>query len=145
MLDKNWFTGPVSDLLLDPQHDKTVLALDFSPSGDQVLTASADHGLRVYNLRTGKQSRQLYNKRYGHTDWVTSCAYLSDGRVLSGSMDKRLCLWDRGVVKCNDLQGHNGSISKVKVDDRNIAISAAYDSALLVWNLDTLECCQGLF
>ena len=41
--------------------------------------------------------------------------------------------------------GHNGSISKVKVDSRNVAISAAYDSTLLVWQLDTLECAQGLF
>lgn len=60
-------------------------------------------------------------------------------------MDKRLCIWDKSIVKCSDLQGHNGSISKVKVDDRNIAISASYDSSLLIWNLDTLECCQGLF
>jgi WD40 repeat protein len=60
-------------------------------------------------------------------------------------MDKRLCLWDKSIVKCNDLQGHNGSISKVKVDEQNVAISASYDSSLLIWNLDTLECSQGLF
>jgi WD40 repeat protein len=60
--------------------------------------------------------------------------------VLSGSMDKRLCLWDKSAATCKDLVGHNGSISKVKVDNRNVAISAAYDSALLVWQLDTLEC-----
>ena len=39
-----------------------------------------------------------------------------DGRVLSGGMDKLLCLWDAKVVKCQNLTGHNGSISKVKVD-----------------------------
>ena len=96
-------------------------------------------------MRTGKRSRVLYGKRAGHSDWVTTCAILNDGRILSGSMDKRLCLWDRSAVLCKDLMGHNGSISKVKVDNKNVAISAAYDSALLVWNLDTLECCQGLF
>ena len=30
-------------------------------------------------------------------------------------------------------------------DDQNIGISSSYDSSLLVWNLDTLECAQGLF
>ena len=60
-------------------------------------------------------------------------------------MDKRLCLWKKGAVQCDDLVGHNGSISKVKVDANNVAISAAYDSSLLVWRLDGLECCQGLF
>ena len=68
-----------------------------------------------------------------------------DGRVVSGSMDKQLCLWDRSAVKCSNLVGHNGSISKVQVDASNIAVSAAYDSSLLVWKLDRLECVQGLF
>ena len=43
------------------------------------------------------------------------------------------------------MVGHNGSISKVKVDNNNVAISAAYDASLLVWKLDGLECVQGLF
>lgn len=60
-------------------------------------------------------------------------------------MDKLLCLWDAKLVKCVNLSGHNGSISKVKVDAHNVAISAAYDSSLLVWNLDTRECITGLF
>ena len=60
-------------------------------------------------------------------------------------MDSKLCLWDAKMVKCSDLTGHNGSVSKVAVDEHNIAISAGYDSALLVWNLDTLECLTGLF
>jgi WD40 repeat protein len=65
---------------------------------------------------------------------------IRDGRILSGGMDKLLCLWDAKVVKCQNLVGHNGSISKVKVDDQNIAVTSAYDSSLLVWNLDTKEC-----
>ena len=31
------------------------------------------------------------------------------------------------------------------MDQFNIAVTAAYDSSLLIWNLDTLECLQGLF
>mmetsp|Transcript_31016 Transcript_31016/g.30478 ORF Transcript_31016/g.30478 Transcript_31016/m.30478 type:complete len:99 (+) Transcript_31016:269-565(+) len=60
-------------------------------------------------------------------------------------MDKLLCLWEPKVVRCKNLTGHNGSISKVKVDQNNVAVTAAYDSALLIWNLDTSECLQGLF
>jgi WD40 repeat protein len=105
-----------------------VLAIDVDRLGETVVTASADHALHCYNSRTGKRTKNLFSKRYGHTDWVTTCALLSDGRVLSGSMDKRLCLWDKGIVQCKDLVGHNGSISKVKVDSSNIAISASYDS-----------------
>ena len=31
------------------------------------------------------------------------------------------------------------------VDDNNIAVTAGYDSSLLVWNLDTEESLMGLF
>ena len=65
-----------------------------------MVTSSADHGLRVYSLKNGKCLRNLYNKKFGHTDWVTSCAFLQDGRVLSAGMDNLLCLWDSKVVKC---------------------------------------------
>lgn len=99
----------------------------------------------MYNLKGGKQIRQLYAKQYGHCDWVTTCAFLKDGRVLSGGMDKLLCLWDAKVVKCQNLTGHNSSVSKAKVDSNNVAVTAAYDASLLVWNLDTLECLTGLF
>ena len=52
--------------------------------GNEVVTGSADHGLRIYNLysecnclsNSGKQVRQLYAKQYGHSDWVTSVAFL---------------------------------------------------------------------
>ena len=95
--------------------------------------------------KTGKCLRNLYNKRYGHSDWVTCAKFLSDGRILSCGMDNLLCLWDARVVQCKNIQGHNSTVSKILVDDRNIGISASYDASLLVWNLDTLECAQGLF
>lgn len=33
----------------------------------------------------------------------------------------------------------------MKVDNNNVAVTSAYDSSLLVWNLNTLECLTGLF
>jgi len=66
---------------------------------DSLVTGSADHGLREYNLykilnfyeiiifrRTLKYRRELFPKKWGHSEWVTTCAHLSDGRILSGGM-----------------------------------------------------------
>ena len=128
---------------LTPQHDKTILALDIL--ADKVVTASSDHGLRVYSLKSGKCLRNLYTKRYGHTDWVTSTKFLRDGRVWSAGMDNLLCLWDAKILRATNMAGHNSTISKIMVDDFNVGISSSYDASLLVWNLDTLECLQGLF
>lgn len=60
-------------------------------------------------------------------------------------MDNQLCLWDSRILKCQTLTGHNSTISKILVDEQNIGISASYDASLLIWNLDTIECSQGLF
>ena len=60
-------------------------------------------------------------------------------------MDNMLCLWDSKVLRCSNLAGHNSTISKIEVDENNCGISASYDASLLIWDLDRLECSQGLF
>ena len=54
---------------------------------DTIVTGSADHGLRVYNAGDGKYRRELFSKQYGHKEWVTSCAFTRDGRIVSAGMD----------------------------------------------------------
>ena len=70
--------------------------------------------------------------------------YLQDGRILSGGNDARLCLWSSEEAVCTELAGHNSNISKVMVDDNNIAITAGYDAQLLCWNLDDQSCKHGM-
>ena len=103
------------------------------------VTASADHSLRVWDLSKGSHQRHLYNKNFGHKDWVTCCKFLRDGRILSGSMDSMLCLWDRRAVRCDNLSQHTGSVSAVEVDDNDVAISASYDKSLIIWDLHRLR------
>ena len=84
-LKSNWIQGNFKDFGLEPAHDRGVFCVDIYKNS--VTTGSADHGLRTYDLKTGQLRRELYNKRYGHKEWVTSCAYLNDGRLISAGMD----------------------------------------------------------
>ena len=54
-------------------------------------------------------------------------------------------MWDKRAVRCDDLCGHKGSISKVQVDKTGTGLSASYDGSLLVWDLGSKECLKGLF
>lgn len=104
---------------------------------DLVVTGSHDHGLKVYQVSKGKFVRELFNKKYGHTEWVTSVDFVHDGRILSGAMDSKLCLWHRSAVQCKDLIGHTASVSRVRChNESNIGMSASYDTTLKVWDLD---------
>lgn len=129
-------------MTVNEPHGRPILCMDVL--GDKVVTGSSDHGLREYNIGSCKQIRQLYTKKYGHGEWVTSVSYAPDGRVLSGGMDAKLCCWDKRIVRCDDLTGHKGSISKVLVDATGTAISCSYDGSLLIWDLSSKECLQGL-
>ncbi len=102
---------------------------------NEIVFGSADHALYALDLSAPRRGpTKLYSKRWGHTDWVTSCTHLTNGRVLSCGMDK-ICLWSADKRRCQDLYHHNRSISAVAAGANDIAYSASYDCTIAVWNL----------
>ncbi len=62
-----------------------------SPDGHLLACADRDHGIRLWDTRTGKAGGVLR----GHTAAVTALAFAGEGRLLlSGSADGNLRLWD---------------------------------------------------
>jgi WD40 repeat protein len=150
-----WYSGPTNpEGRVFDASDSNLLCMDVlvppsaagaksaSTSASLCVVGSADHGLKVFNLDSMREVKSLYTKSCGHTDWVTSCRFLSDRRVLSGGMDSKLCLWSDvtrgGPARCVDLLGHTGSISQVEVNERQgriVAMSASYDRTIRIWEL----------
>ena len=108
-------------------------------STNEVVIGSSDHALYSINVMDAKRKHvTMYNKKYGHTDWVTGCCHLPDGRVVSCAMDSKICVWNRDRRSCVDLFGHQGSISKVVSDAQfNTFFSCGYDGKILGWNLSS--------
>ena len=92
--------GPKCDLPLTPEHGGPILCMD--NNSDIVVTGSSDHGLRVYNLSDGKQTKELFNKKYGHHEWVTTVQISGSRKIVSGGMDSLICLWDSSGVRCKN-------------------------------------------
>ena len=138
--------GPRCDIPLTPEHGGPILCMD--NNNDIVVTGSTDHGLRVYNLSDGKQTKELFSKRYGHHEWVTSCQILQSRKIVSGGMDSLICLWEPSGVKCKTFNDHSGSISKIVADKKTgVFLSASYDSSIRVWNESgngSLSCLSGV-
>jgi WD40 repeat protein len=77
----------------------------------------------------------------GHTDCVTSLAVLGDGRVVSGSDDKTLRVWNAATGECErTLDGHTDRVKSLAVLGDGRVVSGSDDDTLRVWNAATGEC-----
>ena len=126
--------GPLLRTLTGPRAWITTVAV--TPDGRQVVSASSDQTLKVWNLTTGSEEVTLQ----GHTDWITAVAVTPDGqRAVSASDDQTLKVWNltTGAEELT-LQGHTAWITAVAVTpDGQRAVSASDDQTLKVWNLTT--------
>jgi WD40 repeat protein len=77
----------------------------------------------------------------GHTDWVTSVAFSSDGTSLaSGSHDETLKLWDvqtGGIIRT--FHGHTNWVLSISTSYTTIASGSA-DRTIRLWDIQTGEC-----
>jgi len=88
---------------------------------------------------TGSQAAVLS----GHTNWVKSLAFSSDGTSLvSGSCDKTIKLWDvqtGGVVKT--FHGHTDAVLSVSISvDCTMITSGSSDKTIHLWDVQTRGC-----
>ena len=74
-----------------------------------------------------------------HTDTVTSVAFLSHDKIVSGSWDGTLCIWNinTGELVGEPLRGHTDWVHSVAVapDGRRVA-SGSDDDTIRIWELD---------
>src|SRR6185436_8699903 len=86
-------------------------AVAYSPDGENVISASSDNRLRVWEVSSGKLLRTLQ----GHIGSVQTVAYSPDGKTLvSGSDDKTLRIWDATSGQLlRTLEGHTDAVYAV--------------------------------
>jgi WD40 repeat protein len=149
-LQGTWYKGPASPGgTVHSVSAQPTLCMALSKDKKEVVVGSSDHALYVVPLLYSTQQqitsrkvsaaaskpRTLYTKKFGHTEWVTCVAYLSDNRIVSGGMDSKLCLWDATGIRCEELLGHAGSVSLVRNISDQLLLSAGYDKTIRVWNV----------
>lgn len=81
----------------------------------------------------------------GHDYRITCAAVLPDGRVVSGSWDRTMRVWDPDTGCClKTLTGHSNWVSCVSVLPDGRVVSGSDDKTLRVWDPDTGKCLQTL-
>lgn len=117
-------------------HGGMVRALDVSPDGTRVLTASFDYTARVWDFVEQKELAVLD----AHEGPVNAAAFLPDGaRALTGGNDARVILWDVKTGKpIRRFTGHRNRVMAVAVSpDGTTAASGGWDRTVRLWDIAT--------
>ncbi|HLZ41768.1 MAG TPA: caspase family protein [Candidatus Sulfotelmatobacter sp.] len=112
-------------------HAGSVAAVAFSPSGQLVASAGADHLVKIWNLSSGKAI-----SLEGHSGPVFCVAFSHDGSTLaSGGADSRIILWDPKTG--NKLQTIGTNVSSINAlafsPTQNLLISGSEDGTVTFW------------
>ena len=117
-------------------HTNPVFSVAFSPDGKTLASGSYDDTIRLWEVATGAEIRELT----GHTGNVYGVAFSPDGRILaSGSYDDTIRLWEVATgVEIRELAGHTGSVHGVAFSpDGRILASGSYDDTIRLWEVAT--------
>ena len=112
-------------------HQDSVINANFSPNGEQIITASDDHTARIWD-RTGKLVAQLT----GHHGPVRSANYSPNGQlIITASDDKTARIWDTTGQEVAQLTGHQGAVISASFSpDGQHIITTASDKTARLWD-----------
>jgi M6 family metalloprotease-like protein len=116
--------------------DQRPIRVAVSPDGRFALSGGSDGTVRLWELATGKELKQLKE----HTGQAYTVAFRPDGRLaLSGGDDNQLILWDLSTgKKIRNFTGHTGCVcgAAFSPDGKRVA-SGSWDRTIRIWDMAT--------
>ena len=121
-------------------HTNTVCSAVYSPDGSEIVSASSDNTVRIWDSRTGECKHILS----GHTSRVKSANYSPDGsEIVSASWDNTIRIWDSRTGECKHvLSGHDhhiGNYASYSPDGSEIVYTSS-DNSIRIWEPAIDEC-----
>ncbi|CAE6375190.1 unnamed protein product [Rhizoctonia solani] len=116
-----------------------VYSVAFSPDSTTFAAAYSS----VIIIRDLLSGQRIGNPLEGHTESITSLAFLPDGkRLVSGSYDCTICVWDvsSGQVVFGPFHEHTNIVFDLKISpDGHSMVSAALGETIRIWNTQTWQ------
>ena len=116
-------------------HTWYLAGVSFSPDGKQVVTASRDHTVNIWDAESGTS---IINLR-GHSGAVYAAAYDPSGNYLAtASDDHTVRIWDIGTWRKSTLFGYPGYVFRGAYSpDGHLMATTGSDGMLRGWNAQT--------
>ena len=116
-------------------HPQSVVSLDFTPSGDSLVSAGGDETIRIWDVQTSS----FLTFFRGHGLPILTLNYSPDGKMIaSGDAIGSIQLRNLESGTLLELKGHENHIADLSFDpaSRTLA-SAAWDNTLRLWQLNS--------
>jgi WD40 repeat protein len=133
-----WSTSTGRTVMKLPVGSQIWLAA-YSPTGDELVTCSADDKVRVWDLSDGK-SVTLAAILTEHSEDVIDAAYSPDGRFLVTASDDKLALvWDTATwEKVHTLEGHTSWVNAAAYSpDGRLIATGGGDNEVRIWDAES--------
>ena len=123
------------------KHLEGVFELKFTRNGDNIISASFDQCIKIWDLTLQNELRDLKN----HLGISAMGISPDDCQIITGSKSSGLYIWDFYTLKnISILQGHQGEITCIKVTPDYKLISSSQDCTIKIWNLFTKKLIRSL-
>lgn len=116
-------------------HTSMVHAVTISPDG-KIFASGSDTSIKLWELESGKQLRQLGGWFSSHSGIVDTLAFSNDGEIIaSGSWDETIKLWSVSTGRqIRTLKGHNSGVNTLAFSpDNQLLASGSLDCTIKLW------------
>jgi len=160
--DRMWLQ-PITCSLICPRgpllfnlegHSDAVIAVTTTPNGKNIISASKDNTLKVWDIESGELINTLKGFKE-HTEprfrttyrSITGLVVTPDSKNVISTCDKNnLKIWEIKTGKSTvRLEGHKKGVTALNVSPDGLnAITASNDGTIKIWNMDDGHCLHNL-
>jgi WD40 repeat protein len=109
---------------------------NFGTNQDLIIVGLESNKVAIFDL-----GGNFVTNFTGHTRGITCVEIIPQGRVVTGSWDTTLKLWDVSSSSCKaTFVGHTGPITSICLLNEEMLISGSYDYNIKLWNIESGTC-----
>ncbi|CAH0382410.1 unnamed protein product [Bemisia tabaci] len=145
-----WDTWTGNKVQIIPLRSSWVMSCTFAPSGNFVACGGMDNMCTVYDLnnRDSTGVAKMVRELLGYEGFLSSCRFIDDKTLITGSGDMKLCVWDMEVGKKvkEVFPAHCGDVVSISLSpDNSYFVTGSVDRTCKLWDFKEMECKQTFF